>query len=458
MLAVLVIVSLLNVNIAASADTGINPNYCLAYISIDAATGDVLYSYNADRRIYPASTTKLMTALVAVENSTLNKVFTTSKNATRFLEDGSGELDLKTGETMDLYSLLHGLLIRSYNDVALVIAENVAGTEEAFIDMMNTRALELGCVNTHFVTPHGLHNVEHYTTARDLAVIAQAAFSDFTIATICSKRIYSLPATNMRNGFDVLENTNVILGSNTGYSFTVTEGKTGYTFKAQNVLVSMAKDTDGREIITVMAGVTDRDFAGELTLQLLDASFSDYGILSIAKAGEIIDTYEGVSVANASYLEHLVPYDTAAWTLDKTFTYRNDIIYTECDIGDILGTVSYSYNGNYIGESLLVAASSLKAASEYTGITKITRETLPIDTDKSLSDIFPVVFYISLGITILLLTLIILFVIPRKNKNDKAAKNRKRVEELKKSRKKNIVDTIELDDDIRTKIKGEDDE
>ena len=458
MLAVLVIVSLLNVNIAASADTGIDPDHCLAYISIDAATGDVLFSYNADRRIYPASTTKLMTALVAVENSTLNKVFTTSKNATRFLEDGSGELDLKTGETMDFYSLLHGLLIRSYNDVALVIAENVAGTEEAFMEMMNTRALELGCMNTHFVNPHGLHNAEHYTTARDLAIIAQAAFSDFTIATICSKRIFSLPATNMRNGFDVLENTNVILGSNSGYSFTVTAGKTGYTFKAQNILVSMAKDTDGREIITVMAGVTDRDYAGVLTLKLMDASFSDYGILSIVKAGEIIDTYEGVTVANAAYLEHLVPYDTGSWTLDKTFTYKNDIIYTECDIGDILGTVSYSYNGNYIGESLLVAASSLKAASEYSGITKITRETLPADTDQSLFDIFPVAFYVSLAVTIILMALMILSIIAGRKKNDKAAKNRKRVEELKKNSKKNIVDTIESDDDIGSKIKGEDDE
>lgn len=457
MLAVLVIVSLMNVNIAASADTGINPDYCLAYISIDAATGDVLYSYNADRKIYPASTTKLMTALVAVENSTLNKVFTTSANATRFLEDGSGELDLKAGETMDFYSLLHGLLIRSYNDIALVIAENVAGSEEAFLEMMNNRAVELGCTNTHFVNPHGLHNAEHYTTARDLATIAKAAFSDFTIATICSKRVFSLPATNMRNGFDVLENTNVILGSNTGYSFTVTAGKTGYTFKAQNVLVATAKDTDGREIITVMAGVTDRDYAGELTLELMEASFSDYGITSIVKAGEIIDTHEGITVANAAYLEHLVPYDTSEWTLDKTFSYRNDIIYTECDIGDILGTVSYSYNGNYIGKSLLVAASSLKPVSEYTGITKVTRATLPADTNQSLFDIFPVAFYISLGITILLLVLIILLVIAGRKKDDKAAKNKKRVEELKYSRKKNIVDTIESDD-IRTKIKGEDDE
>ena len=245
----------------------------------------------------------------------MDKVFTTSVNATRFLEEGSGELELKASETMDFYSLLHGLLIRSYNDVALVIAENVAGSEEAFINMMNEKALQLGAVYTHVVTPHGLHDDEHYTTAKDLALIAKAAFSNFTISTICRKKEFMLPSTNLRNKFEILKNTNLILGTNTGYDVVVTAGKTGYTSKAQNVLVALSSDQQGREVLTVIAGVKEREITAELTLELMKFSYIDFSIQGIVKAGQIIGTYEGINLANAMYIEHLVPYDTHSLSL-----------------------------------------------------------------------------------------------------------------------------------------------
>ena len=416
-LALAIIAGLFNINIQGNAQNIVSTDLCRSYISIDFESGDVLYSYNADERIYPASTTKLMTALVAVENCPLDKVFTTSVNATRFLEEGSGELELKASETMDFYSLLHGLLIRSYNDVALVIAENVAGSEEAFINMMNEKALQLGAVDTHFVTPHGLHDDEHYTTAKDLALIAKAAFSNFTISTICRKKEFMLPSTNLRNKFEILKNTNLILGTNTGYDFVVTAGKTGYTSKAQNVLVALSSDQQGREVLTVMAGVKEREITAELTLELMKFSYIDFSIQGIVKAGQIIGTYEGINLANAMYIEHLVPYDTQSWKLDKTIELRDDIIYTQVRVGDILGEVTYSYNNNYIGKSLIVAANSL--IPDVTAV-KITAEHQiddVADNGKIEGSLFPIEFVISLSISVLLLISII-FVFYKTKKHD----------------------------------------
>lgn len=407
-LALTILAGLFYINIQSSAQSIINTDLCRSYISIDFETGDVLFSYNPDIRIYPASTTKLMTALVAVENCSLDKIFETSTNATRFLEEGSGELELLAGETMDFYSLLHGLLIRSYNDVSLVIAENVAGSEEVFISMMNEKAANLGAANTHFVTPHGLHSDEHYTTARDLAIIARAAFSNFTISTICRKKEYTLPPSNLRSSFETLKNTNLILGSNTGYDFIVTAGKTGFTSKAQNVLVALSADQSGREVLTVITGVKEREIAADLTLDIMKNSYIDFGVQCIVQAGQIIDSFEGINIANAMRLEHLVPYDTQSWQLDKTIEIRNDIIYTQVKIGDILGTVSYSYNGNHIGKSLIVAANTL--LPEKTSIT-ITEENLLEDIGingmKEVRD-FPIEFVLALAVSVLLLISLIL--------------------------------------------------
>lgn len=422
-LALVILASIFNINIIVNAKDIINKDMCFSYLSMDFETGDILYSYNADRRIYPASTTKLMTALVAIEKSPLNKVFTTSLNATRFLEEGSGELDLEPNETMDFYSLLHGLLIRSFNDVALVIAENIAGSEEAFIDMMNEKAVLLGAFNTHFVAPHGLHDDEHYTTAEDLAIIAKNAFSNFTIATICAKPEYSLPATNLRESFKPIKNTNLILGTNTGYDFTVIAGKTGFTSKAQNVLIALSTDFSGREVLTVVAGVKDRVEIGDLTLELMKSSYMDYGVQCIAKAGEIMSLQEGIQVANAVRLEHLMPYDIELWTLDKTIEYRDDIIYPNVDIGDILGTVTYSYNGNYIGQSYIVAASTLKPDEIKTEKIIINNTTASLLSAIDGKKPFPLEFVISLGISLLILVMIIFVFYKTKRRTVKTVDN-----------------------------------
>ena len=135
--------------------------------------------------------------------------------------------------------------------------------------------------------------------------------------------------------------------------------KTGFTSKAQNVLVALSSDQQGREVLTVIAGTKERDVAADLTLELMKYSYIDFAVQPIVKAGQIIGSNEGINLANAMYIEHLVPFDTHSWQLDKTIYLRDGIIYTQVEIGDILGYVTYSYNGNYIGKSLIVAASSL---------------------------------------------------------------------------------------------------
>ncbi len=390
---------------------------CFAYSSLDLKSGIVLHSYNPNLRIFPASTTKLMTALVAIENCPLDSVFTVSEHATRFLEEGSTELDLKAGEIMDFYSLLHALLIRSYNDVALVIAENVAGSEEAFVEMMNQKAQELGALNTHFVAPHGLHDDDHYSTVEDLGIIAKAAFSNFTLTTICSKREYQLPATNMTESFKPLKNTNLALGTNPGYDFVVTAGKTGYTSKAKNLLVALAIDYTGREVISVLSGVEEREDAAQMTLDLFKRSYDDFFVQSIAKAGEIIGSHQGIQLANANRIDYLMPASKDLWSIEKKEVFKSDIDYDKVEVGDVLGYISYYSNNRHIGDSIMVAASSLKlvedsknpASTKSPGLSSSDNEKTIVFKDEKAYSIYSTEFFVVLSISILVFVIIILF-------------------------------------------------
>lgn len=146
-----------------------------AAVVMDADTGAFLYSKNMDRKEYPASITKIMTALVAIESGKLDSKIRFSENAVYNLEEGSSHVGIQVGEVLSMRRALYGLMLESANDVANGIAETVGGSISGFADLMNAKAAELGCVNTHFTNPHGLQNEEHYTCARDMALITQAA-------------------------------------------------------------------------------------------------------------------------------------------------------------------------------------------------------------------------------------------------------------------------------------------
>ena len=162
---------------------------------LNASTGKLLFSKNGDTKFYPASITKLMTALLVAENCNLDDTVTFSSTATTNLEAGAVSLNLVEGDKLTVRQCLYALLLKSANEVGNALAEHVAGSNAKFADMMNARAAALGCTNTHFTNPHGLNDNDHYTTPNDMALIAKAAFENGTVRTVASTLSYDLPAT-----------------------------------------------------------------------------------------------------------------------------------------------------------------------------------------------------------------------------------------------------------------------
>jgi D-alanyl-D-alanine carboxypeptidase (penicillin-binding protein 5/6) len=233
----------------------------MAAVLIEESSGRVLYSKNATKKRSIASTTKIMTALVALENGELENVVTVSKRAASI---GGSTIGLRTGDKYTLKEMLHALLMISANDAAIAIAEHVGGTVENFAAMMNKRAVSLGAVNSNFVTPHGLDRENQYSTAYDVALITREALKNPVFAKIVSTTSSSIPGHN-------LYNTNELLGSYRG----VDGVKTGYTGKAGRCLVTTAK-RDGMRLISVVLGSPTRNARAEASRKLLDYGFENF--------------------------------------------------------------------------------------------------------------------------------------------------------------------------------------
>ena len=219
---------------------------------LDADTGVFLYEKDAATKYYPASITKIMTALIVLERCNLDEVVTFSKKATTNLESGAVTVYLTEGDRLTVRDCLYALLLRSANEVANGLAEHVAGSVEAFAELMNKKAAELGCTGTHFVNPNGLNDPQHYTTAHDMALIGKAAFANETLRTIDTTPSYNLPPTKNNPGGFLLKLSNKILNPSSANRYEYAIGaKTGYTSKAGNTLVTCARK-DGRTLICVI--------------------------------------------------------------------------------------------------------------------------------------------------------------------------------------------------------------
>ena len=231
--------------------------YAPSALLIEKSTGDILYQREAYTPMYPASTVKMMTAILVLENCNLNEPVTVSQSAISAVPQGYSLSDIQVGEILSVEDLLYALLVPSGNDAANVLAEHVAGNVENFAIMMNEKATQLGCQNTNFTNPNGVHDVNMHTTAYDLALIAKYAMDLEEFRTIVSTETYTLPSTNVYPlNNRVLHNSNHLIHSSSMYYYEYATGiKTGYTNAAQNCLVSSAKKGDV-EFIAVILGST----------------------------------------------------------------------------------------------------------------------------------------------------------------------------------------------------------
>lgn len=247
---------------------------------MDANSGKILYEKNAYDKMYPASTTKIMTAILALENRELSHVAKVSYNAIFTVPVGYTNANLQLDEELTIEQLLKVLLIPSANDAANVIAEDIGGSVESFASMMNTKAVEIGCKNTHFVNANGVHDEDHYSCAYDLALIGRYAMQNETFREIVSTVRYTLPVTNKYDKADrIFLTTNKLINSKSGQYYEYCTGiKTGYTDAAKNCIVASSKLDDMELICVIMGAANDNSSNNKFTdcITLFDYGFENY--------------------------------------------------------------------------------------------------------------------------------------------------------------------------------------
>ena len=246
-------------------------------VLIDGATGKVLYGKNENTQYYPASITKIMTALLVLENANLSDTVTFSAAATTNLESGSVSLGITEGDTLTVEQSLYGFILKSANEIGNGLAEYVSGSSEAFVAKMNERARQLGCQNTNFANPHGLNNTEHKTTPYDMALIAREAFKNQTFRKIDSTLTYEFPATKKAAARTITMGHKMLYPSDARYYEGIIGGKTGYTSKAGNTLVT-GVERNGVQLIVVIMKSNSTHYTD--TKALLDYGFENYQALT----------------------------------------------------------------------------------------------------------------------------------------------------------------------------------
>lgn len=334
-----------NASDAPSIDTG-------SVYLIDSRTTRPLYSKNENTRMFPASTTKIMTAILTLENcSNLDDVTTASYEAVSSIPEGYSIADIQVGEQLTIRQLLELLLVHSANDAANVLAEYVGGSISSFVSMMNTKLNELGLNNTHFTNAYGLHEDDHYSTAYDLAFLMRYCLENETFRKISGQASCAIPATNMW-GPRKYDSTNKLLIAGDEYYYQyVFSGKTGFTSQAKHCLVTAAYNND-LELICVVLGNDDRF---NITKSLYEYAFSNYALENVINENDIVTN---ITVNNASYntrnLDLLISETIPALVnvndnLNLTpIIDLNDNISAPISKGDILGKVTYQINGvNY---------------------------------------------------------------------------------------------------------------
>jgi D-alanyl-D-alanine carboxypeptidase (penicillin-binding protein 5/6) len=329
-----------------------------AAVLLDAGTGRILWAKNADQARAPASTTKMMTALLALELGNPDDLVTVSRNAANV--EGSN-VWLRPGERVPLAELLEALLIKSANDAAVAIAEHLAGTTAAFAELMNARAAELGLQSTHFVNPHGLTNPDHYASAYDLALIARAAMTYPAFAAIVRSPAGAMEGLSPDESSFVrqLRTTNRLL-----LTYDWVDGvKTGTTRAAGNCLVASGT-RDGQRLIAV---VLHSDHRWADAVQMLEYGYAAYAFVPVARAGQLVRTVR-VAGARSPYLGLVaartltVPVPAAARDRVRVEVTLGRIPPAPVAAGRRLGQVTAALDGQVLGQVDLVAARAVARA------------------------------------------------------------------------------------------------
>ena len=351
-----------------SADQAPELSAQAAYL-FDRTTGTVLLDKNADERHYPASMTKIMTALVTLEHASLTDEVTVEQSDLDMITADSSNAGLKAGEKLTVENLLACLLLPSANEGAYVLARHVAGDYQSFVNMMNDKASELGCTGTHFVNPCGLHDDDHYTCAHDMALILSAAEDNADFVRISGSATWDLPETNM-NPARTIKNTNLLVNPESSLHLDgVTCGKTGYTGDAGRCLAA-AGNRDGMDIVGVVMDAPDSTGASAAITdmhELLSWGFSAWQTTALVNPSDVVATADvrlskdgdKLNVASADTLTATVPAGVTADDLDVALSW-SDPLTAPIEANEALGQATVSYQGRELGTIAVAAAFGMR--------------------------------------------------------------------------------------------------
>ena len=339
-------------------------------ILMEANTGTILYEKNIHEKLYPASTTKIMTCLLAIENCSLDEMVTFSSSAVFGIEPGSSNAGIDVGEQISMEECLYIILMYSANEVTAGVGEHIAGSMDAFIDMMNQRAKELGCLNTHFNNSNGLPDEEHYTTPYDLALIAKEFYKNETLRKISSTSFYTVhPTATQPDQWDMQNHHKLCKRLPYEYDGFI-GGKTGYTNVARQTLVSGAERNGMRLICVVMKEESPYQFTD--TVALFDYGFNNFTRFNVA---ENDSTY---TMTNTDFFntnsdifgssKQIISIDANDYIVlpnNAEFADTTSELVYDNTTGDDIANISYQYNGVNVGTAGIKLASDTGEAYDF---------------------------------------------------------------------------------------------
>lgn len=338
--------------------------YSDSAILMDFKTGAILYSKNSNEKMYPASTTKILTAIIALEECNLDDMVTVSKSAISVIPPGYSSANLLESEQISVKDLVTVFLVHSANDAGYVLAEHISGSIDEFANLMNKKATEIGCKDTHFTNPSGIHDENHYTTSYDLSLIARYCMLNKNFRNIVSQKSCTINRTN-KSDVRTYKNTNDLINPSSKYYLEECVGiKTGYTSQAKNCLIS-ACSKNNLALICVVLG-SNQMSNGESSryqdsINLFKYGYSNYSVKTFANKDDIIKNIEVKNGTKETRNLDLILEDSISGLLkngenipDASITL-NDNISAPIAKGTVLGTISYNIDNMQYTKNLIAS-------------------------------------------------------------------------------------------------------
>lgn len=341
-------------------------------ILIDADSGAILYAKNIHEHLYPASVTKILTTLIATENCALDEIVTFSHDAVFSIPYNSSNIAIDEGEELTVDQCLQAILIASANEVSNALGEHVAGSMDAFVEMMNTRAKELGCVDSHFVTINGLHDDNHYTSAYDLALIARYFFANELLCKYSStSRLRLAPTDKQPDDITAWSKNDLFAGRTYAYEYLV-GSKTGYTDTSRQTLVSCAEKDGMRLICVVLKEESPNQFTD--TVDLFNYGFSNFQKVNVSESETRFQInnaeffYSNNDIfGNSQPILSVNSEDTIILPKTADFSEAESVISYDSPEEGTIGTITYTYHGAFVGEASIDLAGGNVVSYEFDG-------------------------------------------------------------------------------------------